>query len=345
MNARVAFLDAGIGETRAVVTLDGRPERLLIRRDGEPEALRLGARSVARVTRAERGLATLFLTLPDGAEAVAPAGSKPPAEGSALEVEISAEARRGKSAVARIRCPAEGHPRLITRGPSPQVWLEAWAPGAAPLTGDEARDLADEAEETALAAVHPIPGGGSLAVETTRGLTAIDVDLGGRSGGDPRHLARQANLAAIKEGARLLRLKGLGGLAVFDLAGKGHDGPAMAAAARAAFEPDMPGVSLGPVSRFGLFELALPWRFTPATHILEGPPGQVSALSCAHSLVRAIERQARANPGGRLTATCAAEVALAAEPLAAMLAGRIGARFTIDASHAGDRAAFTVEAG
>jgi hypothetical protein len=345
MNARVAFLDVGIGETRAVVTLDGRPERLLIRRGSEPEALHLGARSVARVVRAERGLSTLFLALADGGEAVAPAGGSPPAEGSAVEIEITAEPRRDKSAAARILGAAEGQPRLIAAGPLPQTWLATWAPGVEPVTSDEAREWADEAQESALAVTHPLPGGGSLAVETTRALTAIDVDLGGRPGGDARRLARQANLAAIKEGARLLRLKGLGGLVVFDLAGKGQDGPAMAAVARAAFEADMPGVSLGPVSRFGLFELALPWRFTPAAHILEGPPGQVSALSCAHSLVRAIEREARANPGGRLTATCAAEVALAAEPLAAMLAGRIGARFTIGASHAGDRAAFTVEAG
>ena len=62
MSRRALFLDEGFGERRGVVTLDGRPERLLIERDGSGSA-RLGARFVARVTRIDRASALAFLDL------------------------------------------------------------------------------------------------------------------------------------------------------------------------------------------------------------------------------------------------------------------------------------------
>ena len=61
-------------------------------------------------------------------------------------------------------------------------------------------------------------GGGDIAIEPTRALTAIDVDLSDRKGGDAKRVTRQANLAALGMAARLLRLKGLGGIVVIDLA-------------------------------------------------------------------------------------------------------------------------------
>src|SRR5579859_362008 len=72
MSERRAYLDRGIGETRGVVTLDGRPERLLIRRDDDEPRLRLGARLIARVTSLEPALGTAFLDLGAGAEAILP---------------------------------------------------------------------------------------------------------------------------------------------------------------------------------------------------------------------------------------------------------------------------------
>jgi len=72
MSERRVYLDAGIGETRGVVTLDGRPERLLIRRDDDDPRLLLGARLIARVASLEPALATAFLDLGNGAEAILP---------------------------------------------------------------------------------------------------------------------------------------------------------------------------------------------------------------------------------------------------------------------------------
>ena len=338
--SRTAFLDLAIGETRGGVMLDGRPERLIIERMGEAACQRLGARSVARVRRVDRSLGLAFLAMVEGPDSAAPAARL--AEGQAVEVEIAAESRADKGAAVTIVGAGEGDPRLLQAPPDLATRLTALA-GSAPVVGDEARQVADAAEEAALAVVHPLPGGGRLAIEPTRALVAVDIDIAGRKG-DVRQVARQANLSAVAETARLLRLKGLGGLVVIDLVGKGHDGAALSAAAKRAFAADEPGVSIGPISRFGLFELAIPHRHRPLADILLDDSGAVSSLTVALRLVRAIEREGRADPGARLTARCAPDVAAAIAPYMQPLTERLGARVEIAADPGLIRSRFEVSA-
>ncbi|HEX2560033.1 ribonuclease E/G [Phenylobacterium sp.] len=327
MSERRLYLDKGVGEQRGVVTLDGRPERLLIARDGEAQALQVGARHRARVRKVEPQLGSAFLELAGGAEAML--DFKPdarPVQGASLEVEIRAEPRRGKLALARALGPSDGPPQLLAPPPGLKAQLTAFAPGVKVTEGPSAREMADEAEAEALASVHPLPGGGSVAIEPTRALTAVDIDVGERQGQETKRVARQANLAALGAAARLLRLKGLGGIVVFDLVGRGHDGAALTEAARAAFRPDNPGVAIGPISRFGTLELLIPRRTRPIAEILCTEDGRLTPRSLAQRLIREAEREAAADPGGRLLLACAPAVAQAAEPLVEALTGRIGAR-------------------
>jgi Ribonuclease G/E len=332
MSRRRLYLDAGPGETRGVVTLDGRPERLLIERPGDLPVQQYGARAVARIASLDRSLASLFLDLGAGPQAMAPLASGL-SEGAAVEVEITAEARRGKGPLARLVGPGRGPPRLVAPAPGLATRLAAFAPGERIIEGAEARDAADAAQDAALAVEHPLPGGGSIAVEPTRALSAVDVDLGARSG-DPRRVARAANHAAIGEAARVLRLKALGGLVVIDLIGRGHDGPALSAAAKTAFAPDEPGVSIGPVSRFGAFELTLPRRWRPVAEILCDADGRLSAESRGLALLRHVERAALADPGARLLARAPPDAAAAAAPHMQGLLARIGARAELAADPA-----------
>jgi len=339
---RTLFLDDAVGETRGVVLLGGRPERLLIERPSDGLA-QTGARFVARVARLEKGLASAFLELPGEANAVAPL-FEGLIEGAAVEIEITASARRGKSPVATILNPAAGAPRLIQASPSIEAQLASLAPDAAIIIGPEARDAADAAQEAAIAVVHRLPGGGVIAIETTRALTAIDVDVADRGGGDARRTARQTNLAAITEAARLLRLKGIGGLVVFDLVGKGHDGTALLAAAKAAFAADGPSVSFGAISRFGLFEMALPRAGTPVGERLLDERGEVTAMTAAFGLMRDLERAGRSEPGARLVALCAPDVADCAETLTPALFARLGPRVVIEADRQRGRSSYDVRA-
>ncbi len=326
MSRRSLFLDEGFGERRGVVTLDGRPERLLIERDGSGSA-RLGARFVARVTRIDRASALAFLDL-GSEEAVLNLGSesKGLTHGAAIEVEIRAEARRGKAAVARVTGEAEGAPRLLEVGAELAERLAAFAPEESIARGTPARHRADAAQEAVLETLYSLPGGGRLAIEPTRALTAIDVDLGDRPGADSKRAARAANLAALGEAARLLRLKGLGGLIAIDLVGRGHDGAALLAAARNAFSPDNPGVAIAPLSRFGVIELTIPRRERGALDILCGDDGAPTPLTRALNLVRALEREAAADGGGRFEALAPPDIADIAGPAMAALTAKVGAR-------------------
>ncbi|MBI1407126.1 MAG: ribonuclease E/G [Caulobacter sp.] len=332
MSRREAFLDRGVGESRGVVLLDGRPERLLIRRDGDPAALGLGARSIARVKKVEPAFASAFLELPDGHEAIMPfrSDAPKPVQGAAVEIEIRGEPRRGKLANAWQLAEAEGGPRLLAPPPTLQEELQALTKGDRIATGAEAREAADEAEAEALATIHALPGGGSIAIEPTRALTAIDVDTGERAGGDSKRVARQANLAAITAAARLLRLKGLGGLIVIDLAGRGHDSNAILSGLRAAFAADNPGVAIGPVSRFGTVELTIPRRRQPVIERLVDESGGLSPLASALRLARMLEREGRSSPGSRLTARCAPRVAEAFADLTLAMTDQLGARFVLE---------------
>ncbi|RAK52607.1 ribonuclease E/G [Phenylobacterium deserti] len=329
MSERRAFLDRSVGETRGVVTIDDRPERLLIRRDGDDPRTSLGARLVARVASVESALATAFLDL-GGAEAILPfRPDQRPIRGASVEVEIRAEARRGKLPIARLVGPGEGEPRLLAPPPTLEEALRSYVRDGDIEDGRLAREVADEAEAEVLEVLHPLPGGGVLAIEPTRALTAIDVDLGERKGADAKRVARQANLAALATAARLLRLKGLGGIVVLDLVGRGHDGNALLAAARTAFGPDNPGVAIGAVGRFGTMELSLPRRVQPLAERLCTESGALTPRTVAQRLVRLLETEGASNPGARLEGRCAPEVAIEASPLVRKLGERLGARFNI----------------
>jgi len=115
MAERRIYIDKAPGETRGVVTLDGRPERLLIEREGEAWP-RLGLRRRARVALVDRALGLAVLDLGEGQEASLrlKADRAPPTQGQSLDIEIAIEPQGGKPAVARALPPdveaAEGLP-------------------------------------------------------------------------------------------------------------------------------------------------------------------------------------------------------------------------------------------
>jgi Ribonuclease G/E len=322
------LIDEGIGETRAVVLREGRPERLSIEREAGPDPrLRLGARVRGRVRKIAAGGGLAFVDL-----GVEPDATLSPAkglsEGAAVEAEVTAEPRADKGAVLSLIGPAVGPPGLLAPGPGLAERLAAWAPDTVAETGPGAREAIDAAVEEALATTTRLPGGGLLTVEPTRALVAVDVDFADAEGQGAR-AARRLNHLALGEAARRLRLSGLGGLVVIDLIGAGLEAEAIREAARAAFGPDQPGVVIGPVTRFGVLELARPWRERPVRELLNDPDGRPSALTAGLELIRRLGRAAAHEPGARLLVRAAPETIEASAPYAARLAARIGARFEL----------------
>jgi hypothetical protein len=99
-------------------------------------------------------------------------------------------------------------------------------------------------------------------------------------------------------------------------------------------------VSIGPISRFGVFELSIPRTATPVAERLLDADGRPTAATVALRLLRAIE--AAAGPGQQVRAVCAPDVAVIARRLSSRLTDRIGPRFTLESDPA--RARESVEA-
>lgn len=323
------FLDDTPGEQRGLVVRNGRFEQLLVQREGDPAERRLGARSIGRVVAVETGLSGAFVDL----------GGGPPhaflpftrdhvlTVGEALEVVVTAEVRESKGSVVRRLGPAEGAPRLLAAAPDLAAELAAVAPGVAIQTGAAALRAGFEAEEEALAGGGAFAASGvDLAVQRTRALIAVDIDFAPLSGRDARKGRAAANREGLTQAARLIRLKRWGGLVVVDLAGAAMDGAVVTAEAREAFrwEPD---AAFGPVSRFGLLQLSLPWRRTPVEDHL-GRAGSDRALQTeAIALTRRLRHAMLSDTAvPRLVARCRPALAERAASLIARLGPRAGVR-------------------
>lgn len=344
MSAIEAFLDETPGETRGVVVRDGRFEHILIDREDDTPEHRLGARVAGRVVEVHAGLKGAFVDLGVAAHGFLPLrGGARVGEGDRIEVEISAEPRERKGPALRLVGPATGAPRLLRAGPTVREALAMLAPGVEPVTGAAAIEAGMQAEETAAGGGGLFPDTGlDLMVERTRALVAVDLDLAPAPGVQTGAKARErANRQGLAEAARLLRLKRWAGLVAVDLVGTGHDGAAVLAAARRAFG-DEPGIAYGPVSRFGLLQLTLPWGRTPLEEVFNGADGRRRADQRAQDVVRALRLALlRDTAAPRIRATCAPDEARLAAPLVA----RLGPRAELRADPAIAPGAFSVEEG
>lgn len=323
MSGVEVFLDELPGETRGIIRRDGRFTHILIDREDDEPRHRLGARSVGRVAELPQGLKGAFVDL--GTEpgwAFLPLkGTERLTVGQKVEVEVTAEPRERKGPTVRLIGPGQGEPRLLTPGPTVQETLAVLAPGVTPVTGLEAIQASWDSEEDA-----GYPGelfndtGLDLMVERTRAMIAVDLDLS--TGGAKAR--ERANRQGLKEAARIIGLKRWGGLVAIDLIGVGHDGDAVKAAAKAAFGND-PDISYGPVNRFGVLQLALPWRRTPLDELFGDAFERRRAAHRAQDVVRSLKFSMLSDTQTpRFVARCAPDEAAIAGPLVEHLGPRAG---------------------
>jgi ribonuclease E len=105
----------------------------------------------------------------------------------------------------------------------------------------------------------PLKSGGSIVIDGTEALTAIDVNSGGSvRGGSQEDTAVRTNTEAANEIARQLRLRDLGGLIVIDFIDMRHPQHAhdVERTLREAMRPDKAKHEIGRISRFGLLEVS-----------------------------------------------------------------------------------------
>src|SRR5690625_6321964 len=113
--------------------------------------------------------------------------------------------------------------------------------------------------ETAYARTVQLPSGGSIVIDHTEALVAIDVNSARATrGADIEETALQTNLEAAEEAARQLRLRDLGGLIVIDFIDMedNRNQRSIEQCLRRALQVDRARVQMGRISRFGLMELS-----------------------------------------------------------------------------------------
>jgi len=113
--------------------------------------------------------------------------------------------------------------------------------------------------ETAYSRTVQLPSGGSVVIDHTEALVAIDVNSARSTrGADIEETAMRTNLEAAEEVARQLRLRDLGGLIVIDFIDMedNKNQRAVEQKLRDALHVDRARVQMGKISRFGLMELS-----------------------------------------------------------------------------------------
>ena len=133
-----------------------------------------------------------------------------------------------------------------------------------------------------------LPSGGSIVVDHTEALTAVDVNSArATKGSDIEETAFNTNVEAAEEVARQLRLRDLGGLIVIDfidMASSRHQRE-VEERLRNALKMDRARVQLGRISRFGLLEMSRQ-RLRPSL----GESSQEVCPRCTgHGRIRSVE--------------------------------------------------------
>ncbi len=283
------FLDEQPGETRGIIARDGWFEHLLIHRDADPAQARQGARSVGRIMAGDAGVAGAFVDLGDGVRGfLALKPGEAVGEGTKVEVEVIAEPRDGKGPTLKRTGQGSGEPRLLVAGPDVRAELARLAPGIEPVTGLAAIQASWDAEEEAgFPGAFDETSGADVRVERTRAMIAVDIDLAATGGRDAKRARDRANADGLKHAARLIRLKRWGGLVAVDLVGTRLDGEAVTAQARRTFGDD-PAIGWGPVNKFGVLMLSLPWRRTPLDEVLSRTLSPTRAMAIVRSMRHAL---------------------------------------------------------
>ena len=332
-------IDDAVGEhRRALLDPFGKPFRLEVERWSERSArARLDEVWWGRVTArmpgggwfVDLGLERHGIVEPSKAQAIA--------EGGLLPLRVKSEAWGSKGPVLSLADMPPSVPRPDGPGhhapPADDPFLRG-VEVIATLKEQPARSQVEAAIEEATQRVVRIDGGGDLAIDTARALTAIDVDAGERTGAaDVDVFRRDLNLAAAEEAARQIGLRGIGGLVAIDFVGmqqRRHQKDVVAAFRSALARWLGRSSQVLEMSELGVCEAAIARRARPARDALRASPEEREALDS----LREIESAGWIARGSRIRALMSMDAKSWLEKqtgLTTSLNDRIGARWTVEA--------------
>jgi ribonuclease G len=339
--AHELLIQVGAGETRVALVSDGRLEGFWHEATIGGDEARPGDVYRGRVAKVIPAMQAAFVDLglkQDGFLSLRDAPALHEGQAVVVAVTRAAAGAKGPKLTARVSPEDEarrgGAPGRLRAGPGIIRQALKVAPANAAILVDDAataeaarqafprrtvtlvrEDLfaRHDVEEQVSALYRPrvvLPGGGWITIQSTEGMTAIDVNSGGFSAsGSRQETARAVNLEAAREISRQLRLRGIGGLVVIDFIQTDDGGPVAAALEREMGDDSR----VSPMSDFGIVAIAR--RRTGA-----GLGGRQSCRCCGGSgqtdtpaaaameILRQVERSARAAPGREIVVRAGAAV-------------------------------------
>lgn len=344
MAARAApdtiLVERSPGETRYALLAGEEVVAIVHRRDA---SLQPGAVIVGRVGAAVPGIGAVFVEIGDGAPGVL-AVKHPPPQGTALAVVVvvpprgeglnrkGAELKRADGDLP----PGAKVPSLLQTAPEPvTAWLSCYDQGIARIVAAPRREAqrlrtllgpkapiedhmnagalfldygVDEAIEAGLAPLVPLPCGGSLVIEHTAAVVAIDVNSGPADPG-------KANCEAVVTVAAELRRRNIAGHIVVDIIPGRRRAAWPRLLAEAISDDPVPARVTG-LTPLGMIELTRQRLGLSLAETLCDADGGLSAASVAYTLLRDAVRLALTEKAAGVAANAApAVVALLQGPL------------------------------
>ncbi len=313
------------GETRYALMAGDELVEVVHRRDS---AIQSGAVYLGRVGAGVPGVSAVFVEIGDEVPGVLAVKGRPAPQGSAVPVVVIVPPRGDKGAelkAADLNIPEDTRaPRLLQAAPEPVVtWWTCYRDGitqvacapkaeasrikalldpAAPVQEGAPGffDGVDEAVEAALNPHVPLPSGGSLIIEHTAAVTAIDVNSGA---GDPG----TANSEALTAVAVELRRRNIAGHIVVDLIPSRKRAP-LARLLADAVSPDPIQTNVAGVTPLGMVELTRRRVGLSLADALCNAAGELSAASVAYKLLRDAVRLAHVEKCAGVAASVAPDV-------------------------------------
>lgn len=323
---RRAVIENAVGESRAAIYEGRRLVELHVDRPWQTTP-RTGDVFVGRVTSVDPSVAGAWVDIgPDALPALLPFAAQKDmpklTEGQAVEVSILRSQIGTKGATLRYKRESGSKLGLEKKLDIRERLLKRF-PG---LTFDEAAvNAVDSACETTLA----LPTGGSITIEQTQALLAIDVDKG----------TAVSAAAAANEAAKLIasqiRLRGLGGLIVIDFPNlrQPKQRKTLEYVFETACEADPNVTKFNNLSRFGVIEMTRAKPDLSLDDLLNDRWGEATVATRSLRALRRLTREAAVSAGAKLELTVTPDIEAwlndASFDWRTDVAARIGERFKV----------------
>ncbi len=288
----VCKIEHAVGETRAAVLHKNKPVEYFLRRwskRGEPQA---GDVFSGRITALDKNAMLAFVDL--GASPGVLRFSMNPGgvrfhEGQMVRAQVLRAGETGKGPLLKFIETSDSK----TPGPEITQSLEDFIKARFPDIQFE-KGAVDDISWVAQSEVS-IVGGGYIYIEHTRAATMIDVDSGGGQ-------KLKTSIAAAREIARQIRLRGIGGLVLIDFPNfrKKKERADVWQTFHDQFTNDPNLVKIAPFSRFGTIEMTRQRTGATIAQILCGPNGEPNAETLALQALRRLVKEARLDGGAKL---------------------------------------------